>query len=265
MTPNPPPPTTEPRRSTTGVVVGGILIAAAIAVGLWYFFVRRPEPPTPVITNEPMAELPDAGTAPPLTDLPQVAVTDRDERARQELANLSNEPEWKKWLEEQKDLLGKFAAAVANIAEGESPRTVLAFLAPGGKFEVTEGEATFIADESYARYDTVARVFGSIDVGRAAKAYQTLHPLIDAVYAEISRPGSKFDDTFAKAIDRLVSVPVQKEPVEVVAAGALYAFADPELEKLSAAEKHLLRMGPKNQAIIQRQLRELKEALGLGT
>jgi hypothetical protein len=41
-----------------------------------------------------------------------------------------------------------------------------------------------------------------------------------------------------------------------------YALADPKLEELDAAQKHLLRMGPENLQLIQAKLREL--ALNLG-
>jgi hypothetical protein len=42
----------------------------------------------------------------------------------------------------------------------------------------------------------------------------------------------------------------------------VWAFADPELEALSAAEKHLLRMGPENARQVQEKLSELAELLG---
>jgi hypothetical protein len=51
--------------------------------------------------------------------------------------------------------------------------------------------------------------------------------------------------------------------VEVRAQGALYAYASPELEGLSRAQKHLLRMGPQNMQTLQAKLRELQGALGL--
>jgi hypothetical protein len=43
----------------------------------------------------------------------------------------------------------------------------------------------------------------------------------------------------------------------------LYVFADPALEALSEVEKHLVRMGPRNERIVQAKARELREALAL--
>ena len=48
----------------------------------------------------------------------------------------------------------------------------------------------------------------------------------------------------------------------LVPRGALWAYADPALEALSPAEKHLLRLGPRTQRMVQEKLgdfaRELK-------
>ncbi len=259
MTPNPTPPPPPPpsEKSSTGTIVAVILAAVVIAAAVWWFLLRKPEvappPPAPV-------EAPDASVAPAPASVP---VAERDARAREQLAGLSKEPEWKTWLEQQ-DLIGKLTAAVANVAEGESPRGSLGFLAPSGAFQVAtkKGKST-IDEKSFARYDTVTRVFASLDAGLAAKAYTALHPLIDGVYAEIAPPGAKFDVTFGKAIDRLVAVPVPSGAIEVVPKGALYAFADEGLEQRSAAEKHLLRMGALNQRKVQAKLAELKAALSL--
>ncbi|GMU06211.1 DUF3014 domain-containing protein [Corallococcus caeni] len=54
-----------------------------------------------------------------------------------------------------------------------------------------------------------------------------------------------------------------KAPVELTPKGALYVYADPSLEALGAAEKHLLRMGPENMRKLQAKLTELAAALGL--
>jgi hypothetical protein len=43
----------------------------------------------------------------------------------------------------------------------------------------------------------------------------------------------------------------------------VFAYADARLENLSAAQKHLLRMGPRNVRIIQQTLHELGVAFGI--
>jgi Protein of unknown function (DUF3014) len=51
--------------------------------------------------------------------------------------------------------------------------------------------------------------------------------------------------------------------VEVVDEGGVYAFADAKLEDLDEVEKHLVRMGPRNERLIQAKARELLKSLGL--
>lgn len=242
-------------RAKTLVIV--VLFGVLALVGS-YFGLRRQDA-GPVAAVDPV----DAGVAVAPPAAPEVSLPESDARVRELAGRLSGEPEFAKWLQEQ-DLVRRFTAAVNNIAEGSSPAMVLGFLAPAGGFQAREarGKAT-IDDRSYARYDTVARVFGSIDAQLAGSVYRELKPLIDQAHSEIAPPDQKFDATFSKAIGHLLSVPVPQEPVEVRARGALYEYVSPELEGLSRAQKHLLRMGPRNMQTIQAKLRELQGALGL--
>ncbi|RYZ33492.1 MAG: DUF3014 domain-containing protein, partial [Myxococcaceae bacterium] len=205
----------------------------------------------------------DAGVAAPAP--PEVSLPESDGRVRELARKLSVDPELARWLEER-DLTRRFTSSVNSIAEGESPRPSLLFMAPPGGFEVTalgsEGR-TAIAPASYARYDLVARVLGSLDASGAALVYRELKPLIDQAYGEIAPPGQRFEDTFGRAVQHLLAVPVSPGPVEVESKGALYVYTAPELEGLSRAQKHLLRMGPGNIRIIQAKLREMRKALGL--
>jgi hypothetical protein len=43
----------------------------------------------------------------------------------------------------------------------------------------------------------------------------------------------------------------------------VYNFNDPRLERLTQAQKQLLRMGARNVGIVQRRLREIALALGI--
>jgi len=109
----------------------------------------------------------------------------------------------------------------------------------------------------------VARVVGSIDLEGALPHWIDLLPFVDRVYAEFAPPGRTFNQTFNLAIQNMLAVPVPQGDVEVVAQGGLYAYADPKLEGLSRAQKHLLRMGPRNMEIIQRWLTQMHTALKL--
>jgi len=183
---------------------------------------------------------PDAGAVePPLQD--------SDPQVRNQLAGVSGDPLWKAWLE-QTDLVRRFAAAVQQVADGESPRASVPFLArPARSWQRRRSAGpTTIDPRSYARYDGVARCIASIDAAKAAAGYRALQPLMDRAWRELGPPGTKIDGALARAIARLVAVPVPKGEVELVPKGALWAFKDEALEQRTAAEKHLLRMGPDN-------------------
>ncbi|HYO54943.1 DUF3014 domain-containing protein [Archangium sp.] len=246
-------------------------IAALVVLGLgliWFALRGTPEETAPATPSQPVAAAPTPPAqqeTPPTPTVPLPPLGQSDARVRELVGPLSAIPELQKWLASTEDLVRRFATAVGNISEGESPRAALSFMAPPGPFQVVEREGrAFIAPESFARYDTVARVLTSLDTRVSARTYQTLKPLIDEAYREISRPGQRFDQTLANAIQRMLDTPVPESELEVVdTPGVNYAYVAPELERLSAAQKHLLRMGPANARAIQEKLRELRGALAL--
>ncbi|WP_257454510.1 DUF3014 domain-containing protein [Archangium lipolyticum] len=257
-----------PPRSSGKALVVGIVAVLMVGAGLaWYFLRGEKQAPAPAAPAGPVAAAPapsadeDAGT--PAVRLPPLSQSDA--RVRELVGPLSPQPDLQKWLSSTEDLIRRFTSAIGNIAEGESPRAALAFLAPQGAFQVAERDGrTFIAPESFARYDPVVRVVSSLDTQATARAYGVLRPLIDEAHKEISRPGQGFEQTLANAIQRLLDTPVPEGDIEVVdTPGVHYAYAAPELEQLGAAQKHLLRMGPANARAIQAKLRELRSALGL--
>lgn len=255
----------EPKRGSAGkkaALVGGALVAvgvgAAVALGVF------DKEPAPVVAEAPKVE--DAGV--PVPPAPTASLPESDARVREMASRMSEEAELQRWLQE-KDLVRRVTAAVNNIAEGASPRMVLGFMGPADKFQVVEGKdkkdkSVTIDPRSHARYDLVARVVGTFDAQVAKSMYRDLKPLIDQAHGEIAPPGQTFDSTLSRAIQHLLAVPVPEgAALEVQPQGALYVYVSPELEGLSRAQKHLLRMGPQNIRIIQAKLRELQSALGL--
>lgn len=253
-----PTPPSEPPRGSRAKTLAVVLGLGGLALVATYFGIRRQNQPPEVVSTPTV----DAGPATP-PPAAEASLPESDGRVRELAGRLSSEPEFARWMQE-KDLVRRFTAAVNNVAEGASPRMVLGFLAPAGGFEVTgSGVKTEIDPRSYARYDLVARVFGSLDAQAAGSVYRELRPLIDQAHREIAPPGQPFDRTFSQAIEHLLAVPVQEGSVEVRPEGALFAYTSPELEGLSRAQKHLLRMGPQNMRTVQAKLRELQSALGL--
>jgi hypothetical protein len=66
-----------------------------------------------------------------------------------------------------------------------------------------------------------------------------------------------------RAIVALLRTPIAGPDTKLVPKGASYAFEDEALENLTAAQKQLARMGPRNARIIQDKLRQVALAIGI--
>ena len=82
-------------------------------------------------------------------------------------------------------------------------------------------------------------------------------------FDELGYVNLSFDDRLARALGRLVDVPVPEGDVMLRATSVTFQYADPELEGLSPAQKHMLRMGPHNMRLVQTKLRAFARAAGL--
>jgi hypothetical protein len=270
-----------PKKSgVKGIWIATAILALVVIAGFlgWRAWLSM-QTPGPELVPPPVVKPPDAIAGP-------VVAADGDTLLKGAAAGLSPEAILSEWLS-LPGIVQRLVAATFSVSRGESPRELLSFMKPAGAFSVDEESEklppgpkvkpkkgkkappppkavvhSFINSASYARYDTVAKVIGSIDLATVGKLYAKLRPYADAAFREAGPPGKKFDDTFAAAVDHLAEVPISDARLEVVpldhAVG--YRYLDPKLEGLTAAQKHLLRMGPANARIIVAKLKELRTA-----
>jgi hypothetical protein len=193
--------------------------------------------------------------------VPQLDASDDFVRAL--IRQLSQKPEWAAWLASG-DLVRAFVVSVDKIAVGSSPAHELKPAAPQARFQTLGAGRTLRVDpRSYDRYNSLANVVDAIDPEGAARAYRRLRPLMQQAFEELGYVNLPFDDRLARALGRLVDVPVQEGDVMLRATSVTFQFADPELEALSPAQKHMLRMGPHNMRLVQTKLRAFARAAGL--
>jgi hypothetical protein len=261
-------PESEPpdRRPPPGVwVAAGLLVVAALVAAYFTFSGGRSEPP-PQTVEAPPAQAPEAPPE-PLGGQPEPIVLppldESDALVRELIAKLSSHPRVAAWLATE-GLIRNFAVVVTNIADGATPAGHLKALAPSGSFRFVErGGGMFVDPRSYDRYATLADATGAIDPKGAAALYATLKPRIEEAYRELGFPDTPFDRTLERALVRLLGTPIPDDPIAVEPRGIVYGYADERLENLSAAQKQLLRMGPRNARVVQRSLREIALALGI--
>jgi hypothetical protein len=250
------------RRFPLALVVPLILVLAGAA---YYFLIykksgrdREKVEPPPAVSLEKDIPLPagEAATRPP------VELDKSDDLVRQLAKEISSHPRIAGWLQSQ-SLVRRFVAAVDNIANGLSPRAHIDFFVPPGQFVAVKKGDVFIADpEGYSRYNTVADVFVSLDSQQCVSLFRALKPLCQEAYRDLGYPDQDFEPTILRAVIELLETPVVEGEVILEKAVLNYVMLDPELEGLSDAQKHLLRMGPENVGAIQAKLREMALAFG---
>jgi hypothetical protein len=217
--------------------------------------------------STPRAGAPASGTTP--TAEPEVrlpALDESDPLVRALAGSSSTHSRLPGWLETP-GLIRRFVVVVDNIAEGVNPRRHLASLAPEAAFKVSRQktgggrdqsqERVVIEASSYERYDLIADVFASLDAKAVAEIYRTMKPLVEEAYRELGVPENNFDERLSRAFEVLLETPIVEGEIELELLVTTYAYVDLELEDLTPAQKQLLRMGPRNVALIQDKLREV--------
>ena len=264
--------TVRPYRPESGRKAGLLFPAtlaavAVLAIGLLavlFFVFRHPAPkaspsPAPLASAPgPLAEAsPTATPGPPLP-----ALDESDDFVRQLAAGLSAHPELARWLA-RASLVRTLTAVVVNVADGETPRPHLEFLAPKQRFRAARRPARLIVPDpvGFAGYDLFGDALASVDATAAANGYKTLAPLFEAAYMDLGHPEGGFPAALDKAIRALLAVPVLRDDVELVPHAIGFRYADPKLEALTPAQKQFLRIGPRNVRHVQGKLREVQAAL----
>jgi hypothetical protein len=256
--PRPEPPRSNLRRSRVPL----LLLALALAGAATFWFVQRQSPPPPAAAPAPgPAAAAPAEPAAPEASAPAPVLDAAGIRSL--LESLSPDATFRRWLAAG-DAVRRWAIVTDNLAEGSSPRRELALFAPSKPFSVVPDRgALVIAPESYRRYDRFADAIAAVDAHTAASVYRALRGPLGAAYRALGYPDRSFDRVTAKALDRLERAPVRDTAVQIVDEGGIYVFAERDLERAGAVEKHLLRMGPRNTRLVQAKAKEIREALGL--
>jgi Protein of unknown function (DUF3014) len=261
-----PPPDLPPPKRPIGLWLLAVALLVAIGIAAYLGFVRRSGAPTtapPAVAAAPPSDRPLGSDAAPIVVPP---LAESDPVVRELVRQLSSHPSVAAWLATN-GLIRNFTVSVENVADGATPARHLRVLRPRSAFTVRErGNNIYINPRSYERYDTIAAAVASIDPAGAARLYATLKPRIEEAHRELGGGATSFDRTLERAIVLLLETPVLPEGdvrLQAEVQGIGYGFNDPQLENLTAAQKQLLRMGPRNAATIQAALRAIAVALGI--
>ena len=249
-----------PRRAgPTALVILGVAGLAAGAVAAWWWMQTQRAPIAPPDAT-PGTESSVAVPAEPARVLPPLGQMDTFLRAL--LGSLSSHPDLARWLATD-DLIRQMANSIDRVARGQTPARDLPTLRPKGAFQtIRRGKVTTIDPASFRRYDSLTRLVQSLDPRAVADVYRTIYPRLDEAYRALGRGEGHVDAVVRTALQQLIDTPIPGGSIALVPGqGAMFAFADERYERLTPAQKQLLRMGPENAQRIQMRLREIRDAL----
>lgn len=283
----PPRPADETPLLKSPVLWIAIAIVGALGAGLYYWQYRASAPPATVATPEPAREpspppeaqapeqapgapVPASGVAPqvrypvaaaeaaaevaPQRPLPPLNASDN--AIQQSLAGAVGERIAA--LSLSPDLIRRIVASVDTLARPYAGER-LPMRPPPGKLATTKhDDGVYLSPANFERYARYVKLAQAIDTHKAAAVYFRFYPLFQQAYEELGYPNQYFNDRLVEVIDHLLAGPEVPLPIELVPAGSMLQFADPQLEDSSVGRKLLVRIGPENAAVIKSKLRELR-------
>jgi hypothetical protein len=159
-----------------------------------------------------------------------------------------------------KNVIRRFVVTVDNLTNKKLPQNYRFVAAVPGKFAVKPGAAPnhyTLSARNYARYDGLVNLAESVNLKQLVILYTRYYPLFQQAYEELGYPGRYFNDRLVEVIGHLLAAPEPAGPVRLVQPKVFYEFADPDMEKLSAGQKIMIRIGPDNERRVKAVLRKL--------
>lgn len=159
-------------------------------------------------------------------------------------------------------MLRRFVATVDNLPRQELAARIRPVKPAEGMFRVDKiNDAASIAPENDARYERYVNALEGIDVAAAVQFYATHYALFQKAYQDLGYPKGNFNDRLFEAIDDMLATPAVNPPIALVQPKVLYRYADPDLERRSAGQKIMLRMGADNAARVKTVLGRVRAEL----
>lgn len=227
-------------------------LVVALGSGIGVLFGSKREAPKPEVElAEPsvLRELEDLLL--PASSAPSLNAEEADGEVRESLEGWSGQQQWKRWLAAG-EVRHRALAVLDALSLGELNRQLLMPFIPRSPFSTQQTANGEVASQrSFARYSWVAELVASLDARAVVDSYTRLRPLLEPAHRSLGYRDGELDQMLLKALARVQAAPVLAKPGRLVPRGAVYVYEDPKLEALSPAEKLLLRMGPRNQKLIQ--------------
>ncbi|MDR0378339.1 MAG: DUF3014 domain-containing protein [Candidatus Accumulibacter sp.] len=157
------------------------------------------------------------------------------------------------------ELVYHIVVTVDNLPRDHLPTGIVPLKRAEGMFAVEgKNENLAIAARNAERYAAYMAAIKATDSARLVELYQRFYPLFQSAYQELGYPDGDFNDRLVIAIDDLLAAPNPRSPVRLKQPRVLYEYANPNLEKRSAGQKIMIRIGRENAAVIKAKLSEIR-------
>jgi len=271
-------------RAVLVILVGGALVGGAFYVGKHW---ARPAPVAPTPDAQPAAER--AAPAPVETSAGRPAVAHpvpANDGAHHELPSLDQSDAY--FGRVLRELVGRkavasflnldgfarrFVATVNNLASDSASTGLWPVRETPGRFETdARDDGRVISPRNAARYTPFVTFVEAVDSQKAVAAYVAIYPLLQRAYEDLGEPTPYFNDRVVAVIDDLLATPEIGESLRVkhieadgastpFTAARLFVYDDPSLERRTAGQKILLRVGQDNARRLKAKLTEVRALL----
>ena len=275
----------EERSSTMATKLSVVAVAVLAIAGIAYFMMKekpatnlRDLPATipPAVVETPKAAEKPAYAEPirPARPEPLPALNQSDVAVVAALQGLNIDGLLQMVIPEE--VLRKFVRAVDAVEEGKLINEYRPVVSPKGALLVDSFRTTVAGSElgtteeveqfrmsakNYKRYDAYATILTLLDSDATVATYNRFYPLLSEAYKEMGLNKGNFHSVLIRAIDNIIAAPVISGDLNLVRPKVYFEFADPALEKLPAAQKLMLRMGPENAGRVKASLKSLRSKL----
>lgn len=260
--------------------IGFLIVGVIVAVAYWqFYYLEQPAsvqtaapPPVDKPQAEPMIQHPlttdpeELKAAEPVIDprqpLPELGQSDTP--MAEILARLFADQKLDRFFFPE-HFIERFVVMVDNLPRPQLPATHRPLKKTAGNFLVSgERDQLTINPANYQRYTPLVKMLAALDAQQVVAVYKRLYPLFQEAYQGLGYPDAYFNDRLIEVIDHLLTTPPVTGPIPLVQPKALYLYADPALEELSAGRKILVRCGPENAAQIKAILHKYRQGLTAG-
>ncbi|MGQ0522443.1 MAG: DUF3014 domain-containing protein [Betaproteobacteria bacterium] len=240
-----------------------LIVAGAIASVLYYTHQKKPSwvvPPTakapaPKPPAEPEIRYP-IEPKPPEKPLP--ALNQSDPAMKEALTGLWSDKTVAQFFHVN-EFVRRVVATIDNLPRQKVALRLMPVKPVPGQFRTAvKGDSVTVSPDNAGRYAAYVKLAESVDSARVADVYFRLYPLFQQAYEDLGYPKAYFNDRLIEVIDHLLAAPEMPAEAKLVQPKVFYQFSDPDLERRSAGQKIMMRIGNENAGRIKTKLRDIR-------